>query len=292
VNHVDAQEAQQAHGVVLGEFLVKFTPAAVLFDSGASHSFIATSFVEKHGIPTASLEIPLVTRTLGLDLLCHLKCSQVRIPLSGVVFLADLAVLPSHRIDVILGMDWLTQHNGIISCVDKTILLTDHQGKSILYKARPPIEDPMVFSLAAKGMSVVGEFMDVFLEELPGMPPEREVEFYIDLLPSTAPIAKRPYHMAPTELAELKLQIVELQLKRFIRPSSSPWGAPVLFVTKKDGSMRMCIDYRSLNEVTIKNKYPLPRIDDLFDQLQGAKYFSKIDLRSGYHQLRIKEADV
>jgi hypothetical protein len=150
----------------------------------------------------------------------------------------------------------------------------------------------MVFNLEAESISVVEEFMDVFPEELPGMPPEREVEFYIDLIPSTAPIAKRPYRMAPTELAELKLQIAELQQKGYIRPSSSPWGAPVLFVTKKDGSMRMCIDYRSLNEVTIKNKYPLPRIDDLFDQLQGAKYFSKIDLRSGYHQLRIKEADI
>jgi hypothetical protein len=269
VNHVDAQEAQQAPGVVLDEFLVEFTPAIVLFDYGASHSFIATSFVEKHGIPSTPLEIPLVTRTPGSDLLCQLKCSQVRILLSGVVFLAYLTVLPSKGIDVILGMDWLTKHKGIISCADKTVLLTDQQGKS-----------------------VVEEFMDVFLEELPGMPPEREVEFYIDLIPGTAPIAKRPYHMAPTELAELKLQIADLQQKGYIRPASSPWRAPVLFVSKKDGSMRMCIDYRSLNEVTIKNKYPLPRIDDLFDQLQGAKYFSKIDLRSGYHQLRIKEADI
>jgi hypothetical protein len=146
--------------------------------------------------------------------------------------------------------------------------------------------------VAAESISVVEEFMDVFPGELPGMPPEREVEFYIDQILGTAPIEKRPYRMAPIELAELKLQIVELQQKGYIHPSSSPWGAPVLFVTKKDGSMRMCIDYRSLNEVTIKNKYPLPRIDDLFDQLQGAKYFSKIDLRSGYHQLRIKEADV
>jgi hypothetical protein len=206
--------------------------------------------------------------------------------------LADLAILPSHRIDVILGMDWLTKHNGIISCVDKTILLTDHQEKSVLCKAQPPTQDPMVFSLAAESISVVEEFMDVFPEELPGMPPEGEVEFYIDLLPGTAPIAKRPYRMAPIELAELKLKIAERQHKGYIRPGSSPWGALVLFVTKKDGSMRMCIDYRSLNEVTIKNKYPLPRIDDLFDQLQGAKYFSMIDLRSGYHQLRIKEADV
>jgi hypothetical protein len=248
--------------------------------------------VEKHGIPSTHLEIPLVTRTLGSDLLCQLKCSQVRILLSRVVFWADLTVLPSQGIDVILGMDWLTKHKGIISCANKIVLLTDHQGKSVSCQAQPPANDPMVFNLAIESISVVEEFMDVFLKELPGMPPEREVDFYIDLIPGTAPIAKRPYCMAPTELAELKLQITELQQKGYIRPSSSPWGAPVLFVTKNDGSMRMCIDYLSLNEVTIKNKYPLPRINDLFDQLQGAKYFSKIDLRSGYHQLRIKEADI
>jgi hypothetical protein len=149
----------------------------VLFDSGASHSFIATSFAEKHGIPTASLEIPLVTQTLGSNLLCHLKFSQVRILLSGVVFLVDLVVLPSHGIDVIIGMDWLTQLNGIISYTDKTILLTDHQGKLVSCKARPPTQDLMVFSLAAEGIFLVEEFMDVFPEELPRMPPEREVEF-------------------------------------------------------------------------------------------------------------------
>jgi hypothetical protein len=208
------------------------------------------------------------------------------------VFLADLTVLPSQGIDVILGMDWLTKHKGIISCTSKTVLLTDHQGKAVSCQAQPPANDPMMFNLAVENISVIEEFMDVFPEELPRMPPERGVEFYIDLIPGTAPIAMRPYRMAPTELAELKLQIAELQQTGYIRPSSSPWGAPVLFVTKKDGSMRMCIDYRSLNEVTIKNKYPLPRIDDLFDQLQRAKYFSKIDLRSGYHQLRIKEADI
>jgi hypothetical protein len=135
VNHVDAQEAQQAPGVVLGEFLVEFTPATVPFDSGASHSFIATNFVEKHGIPSTHLEIPLVTRTPGSDLLCQLKCSQVRILLSGVVFLADLTVLPSQGIDVILGMDWLIKHKGIISCASKTVLLTDRQGKSVSCQA-------------------------------------------------------------------------------------------------------------------------------------------------------------
>jgi hypothetical protein len=143
------------------------------------------------------------------------------------VFLVDLAILPSQGIDVILGMDWLTKHKGIISCANKTVLLTVHQGKSVSCQAQPPAQDPMVFNLAAESISVVEEFMAVFPEELPRMPPEREVEFYINLIPGTTPIAKRPYRMAPTELAELKLQIAELQQKGYIHPSSSPWGAPV-----------------------------------------------------------------
>ena len=139
---------------------------------------------------------------------------------------------------------------------------------------------------------VVREFPDVFPEDLPGIPIDREIEFSIDLLPGTSPISKAPYRMAPTELKELKEQLQELLDKGFIRPSASPWGAPVLFMKKKDGTMRLCIDYRELNQVTVRNKYPLPRIDDLFDQLQGAQVFSKIDLRSGYHQLKIKGEDI
>jgi hypothetical protein len=147
-------------------------------------------------------------------------------------------------------------------------------------------------SKSIEDVPVVREYPDVFPEELPGMPPDRDIEFVIDLIPGTSPIAKRPYRMAAPELAELKKQLRELQRSGFIRPSSSPWGAPVLFVEKKDKSLRMCVDYRSLNEVTIKNKYPLPRIDELFDQLKGAKYFSKVDLRLGYHQLKIRESDI
>jgi len=139
---------------------------------------------------------------------------------------------------------------------------------------------------------VVDDFLDVFPDDLPGMPPDRDIEFIIDLLPGTKPIAKRPYRMGVDELEELKKQLKELQDKGFIRPSSSPWGAPVIFVDKKDGTQRMCVDYMSLNEVTIKNKYLLPRIDDLFDQLRGACVFSKIDLRSGYHQLKIRRSDI
>jgi hypothetical protein len=138
---------------------------------------------------------------------------------------------------------------------------------------------------------VVRDFSDVFSEELPGMLPDREVEFVIDLLPGTAPISKRPYRMSVEELKELKKQLTELQEAGYICSNSSPWGAPVLFVQKKDGSQQMCVDYRSLNDVTVKNKYPLPRIEDLFDQMRGAKVFSKIDLRSGYHQMKIRPSD-
>ena len=139
---------------------------------------------------------------------------------------------------------------------------------------------------------VVRDFLDVFPDDLLGLPPEREIDFPIDLVPGTSPISLPPYRMAPTELKELKTQLQELVDRGFIRPSISPWGAPVLFVKKKDDTWRLCIDYRQLNKVAIRNKYPLPQIDDLFDQLQGAKVFSKIDLRSGYHQLRIRESDI
>nr|GFB44784.1 putative reverse transcriptase domain-containing protein [Tanacetum cinerariifolium] len=120
----------------------------------------------------------------------------------------------------------------------------------------------------------------------------RQVEFQIDWVPGAAPVARAPYRLAPSEMKELAEQLKELSDKGFIRPSSSPWGAPVLFVKKKDGSFWMCIDYQELNKLTVKNRYPLPRIDDLFNQLQGSSVNSKIDLRSGYHQLRVREEDI
>ena len=161
-----------------------------------------------------------------------------------------------------------------------------------LEKPRPPFmrtkelwERPMVVALTVDSkeltvdmVPVVRQFADVFPVELPGLPPEREIEFGIDLLPGVGAISKAPYRMAPVELAELKVELEELLSKGFIRASISSWGAPVLFVKKKDGSLRLCIDYRELNKVTIKNRYPLPRIDDLFDQLREAAVFSKIDL--------------
>ncbi|KAL8114594.1 hypothetical protein AgCh_021455 [Apium graveolens] len=159
----------------------------------------------------------------------------------------------------------------------------------------PPPNQPrartfnMTMKEAVQSPSVIA---DVFPDELPGLPPDREIEFTIDLAPGTEPVLKSPYRMAPVEIKELSTQLQDLLNRGIIRPSISPWGAPVLFVKKKDGSMRLYIDYRELNKLTIKNKYPLPRIDDLFDQLKGAAWFSKIDLRSGYHQLKIKAEDI
>ncbi|GKD78559.1 hypothetical protein Tco_1341180, partial [Tanacetum coccineum] len=139
---------------------------------------------------------------------------------------------------------------------------------------------------------IIRDFPEVFPKDLPGLPPTRQVEFQINLLPGAAPVARAPYRLAPSKMKELSEQLQELSDKGFIRPNSSPWGAPVLFVKNKDGSFRMCINYRELNKLTMKNCYPLPRIDDLFDQLQGSSVYSKIDLRSGYHQLRVREEDI
>ena len=139
---------------------------------------------------------------------------------------------------------------------------------------------------------VVCEYVDVFPDELPGLPPHRDVDFGLELHPGTLPISMTPHRMAPVELQELRVHLQELLDKGFIRPSTSPWDAPVLFAKKKDKTLRLFIDYRQLNRVTIKNQYPLPRIDDLFDKLRGARVYSKIDLRTGYHQLRVRDTDI
>jgi hypothetical protein len=198
---------------------------------------------------------------------------------------------------MILGMSWLRKTKAIIHCDKGTVELTSSKGErfqveiTIIASTRPAIF-LVDGKFVGRNIHVVRDFPDVFPEELPGKPPDREVEFVIDLLPGTAPISKRPYRMSVEELKELKKQLTKLQEEGYIRPSSSPWGAPVLFVQNKDDSQRMCVDYRSLNDVTIKNKYPLPHIEDLFDQMRGARLFSKIDLRSGYHQMKIRQSDI
>jgi hypothetical protein len=135
--------------------------------------------------------------------------------------------------------------------------------------------------------AVLEDFEYVF-KEVSGLTPKRDIDFSINLIHGAAPVSRTPYKMSTPELKDLQMKLEEIMKKGYIRPSVSPWGAPVVFVKKKDGTLRLCIDFKQLNKVTVKNKYPLPRIDDLFDQLKDAKIFSKIDLRSGYHKVRIK----
>ncbi|KAA0062823.1 ty3-gypsy retrotransposon protein [Cucumis melo var. makuwa] len=259
-----------------------------------------------------------VSTPSGECMLSKEKVKGCQIEITGHVIEVTLLVLDMLDFDVILGMNWLAANHASINCFRKEVTFNPPSMASFKFKGEGSRSLPQVISAmrASKLLSqgtwsilaslvdtrevdislssepVVRDYLDVFPEELPGLPPHREIEFVIKLEPGTVPIFRAPYRMATVELKELKVQLQELLDKGFIRPSVSPWGAPVLFVKKKDGSMRLCIDYRELNKVTVKNRYPLPRIDDLFDQLQGATVFSKIDLRSGYHQLRIKDGDV
>ncbi|KAL0539845.1 hypothetical protein IC582_024066 [Cucumis melo] len=312
-------EAERAGTVVTGTLPVLGHYALVLFDSESSHSFISSAFVLHARLEVEPLHHVLsVSTPSGECMLSKERVKACQIEIAGHVIEVTLLVLDMLDFDVILGMDWLAANHASIDCSRKEVTFNPPSMASFKFKGGGSRSLPQVISAikASKLLSqgtwgilasvvdtrevdvslssepVVRDYPDVFPEELPGLPPHREVEFAIELEPGTVPISRAPYRMAPAELKELKVQLQELLDKGFIRPSVSPWGAPVLFVKKKDGSMRLCIDYRELNKVTVKNRYPLPRIDDLFDQLQGATVFSKIDLRSGYHQLRIKDGDV
>ncbi|GJX01597.1 putative reverse transcriptase domain-containing protein [Tanacetum coccineum] len=195
----------------------------------------------------------------------------------------------SHGFDVVIGMDWLSKYHARIICDEKVIHIPI-DGETLIIRAQ--VMEKKSDKKRLEDIPVVREFPEFFPENLPGLPPVRQVDFQIDLLPGAVPVARAPYRLAPSETQELSNQLQELADRGFIRPSISPWGAPVLFVKKKDGSFRMCIDYRELNKLTVKNRYPLPRIDDLFDQLQGSSVYSKIDLRLGYHQLRVRDEDI
>jgi hypothetical protein len=221
---------------------------------------------------------------------------SVLLQLGNKVFQTNLLTLGLDGIDVIFGMDWMTHHKVTLDITERRIEITSPVvSVSTLYLPLGESMDPSAYVPVAtnlKEIPMVCDYPDVFPDDLPGMPPDRDIEFVIELQPGMAPISKRAYRIPPKELDELKTQLQELLDKGFIRSSSFPWGCPALFVKKKDGGLRLCVDYRPLNAVTIKNKYPLPRIDVLFDQLAGAKDFSKIDLRSGYHQIKIRPCDI
>ncbi|KAG8485863.1 hypothetical protein CXB51_019210 [Gossypium anomalum] len=315
---IRAREDASSPDVITGTFTLFDTDVIALIDPGSTHSYICETLVSSKTLPVESTEFVIrVSNPLGRYVLVDKVCKKCPLVIRGSCFPANLMLLPFNEFDVILGMDWLIVHDAVVNCKRKTIKLRCANGE-IIRESTDRIGLPAVISsmLAQKhvrkgcevylaylfddkklekkleSVPVVCDYPDVFPEELSGLPPVREVEFGIELVPGTTPISTAPYRMAPTELKELKTQLQELMDRGFARPSFSPWGAPVLFVKKKDGTLRLCIDYRQLNKVTIKNIYPLPRIDDLFDQLKGASVFSKIDLRSSYYQLRVRDSDI
>jgi hypothetical protein len=268
--------------VTMGKFLVTNHPAVILFDSGASHTFISKKSMEKYCIPCTESREGFIIHSPGGQIFTKEVAFNVPVTLDEWDFTTNMIVMKGQDIDVILCMNWLAQHKAILNTDMRTIRLSYGHGEVLLSIPVAILAKPFgrvyeVIMSEIQDILVVCEFLDVFPEDLPGLPPERDVEFVIELKPDTAPISRRLYRMPPNELAELKTQLQDLLEKGFIRPSSSPWGCPAIFVKKKDQTLRMCVDYRPLNEVTIKNKYPLPRIDILFDQLTGARVFSKID---------------
>ncbi|KAA3481144.1 DNA/RNA polymerases superfamily protein [Gossypium australe] len=249
-----------------------------------------------------ALDMIAVTNPLGQSVIVNLVCCKCPLKVKGCEFPADLVLLPFREFYVILGMDWLSLHNVVVNCRQKQIDLKCQIGEVISVESNGPknarlirkgSEAFLTYILDTRDSEskidqslILNEFIDAFLEELAGLPTDREVEFVIDLASETTMISISPNHMAPVELKYLKAQLQEL-LDRGV----SLWNASVLFVKKKDNSLKLCIDYRQLNKVTIKKKYPLPRINNLFDQLKGATVFSKIDLKSGYYELKVKDCD-
>jgi hypothetical protein len=290
-------------GVVTGTIPLFSSLAYTLFDSSATHSFVSTIYAKLCNMSMEPFRQNMI------------DCSII---IGGRILLVNLVVFEMVGYDVILGMDWLSKHHAHINCQRKEITFQLPGVEEFTYcgsrvRATPPFLSTIQArrivrkgdcaylayvmaksdsKLKLENIPVVCDYPDVFTEVYSGLPLDREIEFSIDLVSGTKPIHKAPYRMAPAKLKELKEQLQELIDRGFIHPSVLTREAPVLFVKKKDGSMRLCIDYRELNRVTIKNKYPLPRINDLFDQLKGASVFSNIDLWSRYHQLKVRKEDV
>jgi hypothetical protein len=258
LNHVTAEEAAKAPDVVLGTFLVNSVPTKVLFDSGALHSFVTERFMAKGGLTASQMTRNMIVQIPSSQVRAHLTCEGVPIVLHGVSFQADLIILGTKGLDVVLGMDWMTKYQGHIDCIRKAISMTNSEGVKIEHIATMPSRKAYykksVSGLTLDQVPVVCEYPVIFPKEFSGMPPDRDIEFVIELIPETAPIAQQIYRMNPQELEELKKQLADMLSKGLIRPSASPWGLPVLFVDKQDGNIRLCVDYRKLNEVTIKNK--------------------------------------
>nr|GEW97816.1 putative reverse transcriptase domain-containing protein [Tanacetum cinerariifolium] len=282
--------AKPDSNVVTCTFLLNNCYASMLFDLGADRSFVSSTFSALLVVAPSTLDTSYAVE------LADGRISETNIILKGCTlgllgYLFDINLMPVElgSFDVIIGMDWIAKNDAVIVCDEKTTLRRD--AKSILRKLCPRRKRT---SWKRSDLRTIdhAEFSGGLSRRVTWTTPTQKVEFQIDLVPGAAPVARAPYRLAPSKMQELSAQVQELSDKGFIRPSSSSWGAQVLFVQKKDGSFRMCIDYRKLNNLTVKNRYPLPRIDNLFDQLQGSRVYSKSDLRSGYHQLRVQEEDI
>ncbi|GJS84481.1 putative reverse transcriptase domain-containing protein [Tanacetum coccineum] len=277
---------------VTGTFLLNDHHAYMLFDSGADRSFVSNTFSALLDITPYALDV-----SYAIELADGRTSETNTLAKYHVVIVYDekIVCIPyGNEILIVQGDKGVKEKKSKLSIISCEKAQKYMEKGCQLFLAQVTVKENKDKSdeKRLEDVPTVRDFPEVFPEDLPGLPPTRQVEFQIDLVPGAAPVARAPYRLAPSEMEELSTQLQELSDKGFIRPSSSPWGAPVLFVKKKDGSFRMCIDYRELNKLTVKNRYPLPRIDDLFDQLQGSSVYSKIDLRSGYHQLRVRNEDI
>jgi hypothetical protein len=287
INYTTMEDIPEGEQVLVGTFSLNRHPTTVLFDSRASPDFISKTCTQKHQLVIEHIITPYLIRTPGGNIASKQLVIATPLSLAWRLFRTNLIVLEGQGIDVILRMGWMKRYKTVLDIAARTVHLESPTHGNIVLKPPSPIFIALALhhtaALNLEGIPVACEFPDVFPEDLPGIHPDQDVEFVIELQPGTAPISRRPYKMTPKELAKLKVQLNELLDKGYICPSSSPCGCPALFVKKKDQSLRLCVDYRPLNAVTIKNKYPLPRIDILFDQLAGASVFSMVDLCLGYH---------
>ncbi|GKB45548.1 putative reverse transcriptase domain-containing protein [Tanacetum coccineum] len=287
--------------VMTGTFLLNNLYAFVLFDTGANRSFVSTTFSSQIDItPTALDHYYDVKQADGRIIRLNTILRGCTLNFLNHPFNIDLMPVELGSLDVIISLDWLAKYQAVIVCAEKIVHILWGNETLIIHGDRSDRgnENRLNIISCTKTQKYMLKGCPIFLHMLlqrrlkTSLLLTRQVEFQIDLIPGVAPVARAPYRLAPSEMKELSEQLKEISDKGFIRTSSSPWGAPVLFVKKKDRSFRMCIDYQELNNLTIKNRYPLPRIDDLFNQLQGSSVYSKIDLRSGYHQLRVQEEDI